>query len=565
MKVTDYIVTFLKSKGVNDIFGYPGGVVCHLMDSISKVETVEAHLNYNEQGAALAACGYAQSIKDLGVAYATSGPGATNLVTGIANAYFDSIPTLFFTGQVDTYASVDEYPIRQRGFQETNVVSMVKDITKWAIRVEKPEQIRYCLEKAYYIAKEGNPGPVVLDIPADVQRADVDVEKIEGYVNTEIINEYKNEIKVIKELLDKAERPVVLVGNGVKIANQVVTLRKLVEYIDIPVVTTLPAFDVLPTDHPNNYGFIGTNGHRYANFVIGKSDLIISFGSRLDIRQIGLAREKFNPDAVLVRIDIDEKQLQYRVNDKEYDIVADLGVIMPALLEQLNPCKCFKWLEVCNEIKWRLNGCDSKSYHELISKLSEKLPDDARMTIDVGQHQLWVAQAFQIKQNQEMYMSAGHGTMGYAIPAAIGAFHATNKDIYAICGDGGFMMNIQELQYIKKEKPSIKVICINNYSLGMIRGFQERNFNANYLHTTEKTGYLAPNLKAIAAAFEMQYVGISKIEELTSLDISEKIPMLIEIKINEETVLEPNFGANGVIYDQIPYIDRELLKKLESL
>ena len=333
MKVTDYIVYFFAKKGITTCFGYPGGVICHFIDSVSKQSELKMHINYNEQGSSFAACGYAQYQNRPGIAFSTSGPGATNLVTGIANAYFDSIPCFFLTGQVDTYAFSDGYPVRQRGFQETNVVSMVKDISKWSIRIDDPQKIRYCLEKGYYMATSGNPGPVVLDLPADVQRADVDVDKLEPYVEPDAANvDYDTIRDDLFKLLSTYKRPVIIAGSGIKRANQKEPFICFVEKMGIPVVSSLPMIDILPFDHPLYFGFIGTNGHRYANFLLGKADLIISFGSRLDIRQIGLARDKFAPQAQLVRIDIDDKALGYEVNNNEMNIQRMLKSAIVALI-----------------------------------------------------------------------------------------------------------------------------------------------------------------------------------------------------------------------------------------
>ena len=314
MKVTDYIIEFLISRGVTDIFGYPGGVICHLMDSVTKYPgKIEARLNYHEQAAAFAACGYAQETCGLGVAFATSGPGATNLMTGIANAYFDSIPVIFLTGQVDTYALKGEIPIRQCGFQETDIVSMAKPITKYAVRVDDPTEIKRELEKAYSMAIGGNPGPVVIDLPADVQRANIEIEKCMDYTDeAESETDYKAIAAALNKELQNASRPCLLIGNGVKQAGMAQGVKGLIKRLNIPAVFSMPAFDTLPYSDHLNFGFIGANGHRYANFVLGKSDLIIVIGSRLDLKQVGSNREDFAPRARIIRIDIDAGNLEYQ-------------------------------------------------------------------------------------------------------------------------------------------------------------------------------------------------------------------------------------------------------------
>lgn len=565
MKVTDYIVSFLINKGITDCFGYPGGVICHFIDSVSKYSKINAHINYNEQGSAFAACGYSQYLGKPGVAYSTSGPGATNLVTGIANAYFDSTPCIFLTGQVDTYASADDFPVRQRGFQETNVVSMVKDISKWAVRVDDPKKIKYCLEKAYYVATSGNPGPVVLDLPADVQRADIDFTSIDSFVNPEEdAIDYKSIAKIIVQEISHASRPVIIAGNGIKQAGLKDKFKSLVEKMGAPIVFSLSAFDLLSYEHPINYGFIGTNGHRYANFLLGKADLIVSLGSRLDIRQIGLAREQFAPQAKLVRVDIDSESFSYKVHENEQSYYADLKKLIPEMLNQVDGFDFSEWLGVCNEIKNSLVGFDDRDYNTIISQVSELIPDGINFTIDVGQHQLWFAQSSKIKEHQSVFMSSGHGSMGYSLPAAIGLYYASHRPVVVICGDGGLMMNVQELQFIKRDALPIKIICINNSSLGMIRGFQERNFNCNYQLTTESSGYLAPNFKKLADAFGMKYTYIERIDDAKSIEFDDKAE-LIELRITNETVLEPNFGRTGQIQDQLPYLERDLFNRLMAL
>lgn len=569
MKVTDYIIEFLIDKGISDIFGYPGGVICHFIDSTTKyLDKINAHINYHEQASAFAACGYAQASGKLGVAYTTSGPGATNLVTGVANAYFDSIPTMFFTGQVDTYGLKGSIPIRQRGFQETDVVSIVNGITKYAVRIDNPEDIRYELEKAYYKAVTGNPGPVVIDLPADVQRAEVDVNKLHGYEKTsKSVNDYNEEISYMAQVLNEAKRPCLLVGNGVKQSGMKVLLKRIAEYINIPMVFSMPAFDTLPYEHNLNFGFIGANGHRYGNFVLGKSDLIITIGSRLDLKQVGNNREKFAEQARIIRIDIDKLSFEYKVHQEEKQIQADVRDFLPQWFEKLELFKKVDsaWVDVCGVIKEKLLVYDDESYTSLICKFGEYLRDNTSITVDVGQSQVWLAQQLHIKDNQNVHMSAGHGSMGYSLPAAIGAYYGLKKPVYCFNGDGGIQMNLQELQYLSREKLPVTVVVINNRALGMIRGFQEANFEQNYAQTIEGTGYSTPDFSKIAKAYDIPYICIEEVTDIEKLESVEEGPKFVEIVIPVNTILKPNFGANGFIQDQRPYIDRELYEELMKL
>lgn len=567
MKVTDYIIEYIVKQGVTDIFGYPGGVICHFMDSATKYTSdINVHINYHEQAAAFAACGYAQEKCEVGVAFSTSGPGATNLVTGIANAYFDSIPVVFFTGQVDTYGLKGKLPVRQRGFQETDMVSIVKSITKYAVRVDSPENIRYELEKAFYIAKEGNPGPVLIDLPADVQRADVRVDSLQGYKGDLSINKFSKEADIILKKLREANRPCLLVGNGIKQSGCKKEIKRIVERLQIPTVFSMPAFDTLSYENKYNYGFIGANGHRYGNFVLGKADLIICLGSRMDLKQVGNDRKKFAAQAEIIRVDIDKNNFQYMVHNNEIQIYADIRLLLHTLEEHItDEIKCNEqWNRACNEIKKTLANYDDEEYTLLLKNYAESMPDEISMTLDVGQSQVWCAQQIHVKENQSVHMSAGHGTMGYALPAAIGSYYASRKPVVCFNGDGGIQMNIQELQFLAREKLPITVVILNNHALGMIRGFQEANFEANYTQTIEGTGYAVPDFEKIAYAYGMNYKKVLYMDELSELNTVQG-PSIIEIALPINTSLNPNFGRNGLIQDQRPYIDRKLYDKLMEL
>lgn len=567
MKVTDYIIEFLVENDTTDVFGYPGGVICHLIDSATKYSNkISIHTNYHEQASAFSACGYAQECGKLGVAFSTSGPGATNLITGIANAFFDSIPVLFLTGQVDTYALKGDFSIRQRGFQETDIVSMVTPITKYAVRVDKPEDIVYELEKAVAIAFQGNSGPVLLDLPADVQRAEIEISHCRHYILDNHENaDYHEIVKKLNEKISCSNRPCLLVGNGVKQSFRVDLLKEIIHKANIPTVFSMPAFDTLPFDDEYNFGFIGANGHRYSNFVLGKSDLIISIGSRLDLKQVGNNRSEFAKQANIIRIDIDEDNLCYKVHNDEVQIKADIKELLMHWLDSEIPIVNQEWNLVCKELKYRLMGYDNREYTSLLCEFCEQIPSDTTITADVGQSEVWIAQQLHVKDRQSVHMSAGLGSMGYSLPAAIGAYYATNKPVVSFNGDGGIQMNIQELQFIARERLPITVVVINNQSLGMIRGFQEANFDKNYSQTTNKTGYSTPDFSKIAKAYGLNYKKVECKKDVNGLAINYGTSKLIELVINEDTVLEPNFGRNGLIQDQRPYLDRTVFDELMKL
>lgn len=549
MKASDYIVEYLLRQNITDVFGYPGGMVTHLMDSLSKFP-IKTHVTYHEQGAAFAACGYAQTTGKVGVAYATSGPGATNLVTGICNAYFDSIPTLFITGQVNTFEYKGELGVRQRGFQETDIVSIVSPVTKYAVRITDATKLKWYLDYAFYIAQEGRRGPVLLDIPMDIFRADIDPQSMEGF-EAPVYNRDTSFDK-LKEALSKASRPVILAGSGIKTSNAADKFNEVIRKHDIPVVTTMLAVDTAK----DSYGFIGAYGTRTANFIVAKSDLVISLGARLDVRQTGARRENFAPDAVIVRVEIDAGELSLRVHDDEIQIHADVNDVLDTLLEA-DTRDLTGWNDVCRKIREELKDIDDRLPNKYVSRISELIPENSVITTDVGQNQVWVAQSFKVKDGQRIFFSGGHGAMGYSLPAAIGCALADGKAVYSFQGDGGIQMNIQELQTIARENLPVKIILFNNSALGMIRHFQEMYFEDNYVQTVPSGGYTVPDFGAIAAAYKIPYKCIGKVEDVDDSLFDAEGPQFVEVRITEPTYVYPKLEYGKPNQDQEPLLDRK--------
>ena len=369
MRASDYIVEFLIRKGITDVFGYPGGMVTSLMDSFGKYsDKISAHVTYHEQGAAFAACGYAQTSGKPGVAYATSGPGATNLITGICNAYFDSIPAIFITGQVNSNEAKGLYEVRQRGFQETDIVSIVKPITKYAVYIDKAEILQDELEKAYSIAMSGRRGPVLIDVPMNVFRAEINVEAEVYCDDFQIGGDVDNIVHILSDALYKSNCPVFLIGGGVKSSGYEEKIRNAMMQLKIPVVSSMVAVDVMRNYH-QYYGFLGAYGTRAANFIVAKSDLVISLGTRLDIRQVGAKRDQFAPNAKIIRFDIDEGELTYKVHEDEVQVRADLGTVLNAI-EKLEVKERSTWLNVCDERKHLLSNIDDNNISNLVRNMS---------------------------------------------------------------------------------------------------------------------------------------------------------------------------------------------------
>lgn len=562
MLVSEYIVSFLAKQGIDHVFGYPGGMVTYLMDALDKNSSVQAHLCYHEQGAALAACGYGLTKGLPGVAYATSGPGATNLLTGIANAYFDSIPTIFLTGQVNTY-DMKMGKERQHGFQETDIVSMAKPVTKEAVQVTRADEIPEVLTRLYQTAMSGRKGPVLLDVPMDVQRSMIDVEPEQLDLNR--VYDVQAVTIAIAELLKKAKHPLIIAGAGIRQADAVNVFRHFVEQIQVPVVTSMVAVDLLPSDYTMNLGFIGAYGHRWANFATEKADLLLVIGSRMDGRQTGSNKDWFAPQAKIIRIDVDGNELTTKVKENEISYQVDLKEVLIGLsARDWKTDSWAKWRQICDTLRSKLNTLDGTPENKWVERISDLIPAAAVITTDVGQNQVWVAQSFNVRQQQILF-SGGHGTMGFSLPAAIGASLAADRSlVYAFAGDGGFQMNIQELQTIVREKLPVKIMLMNNESLGMIRHFQEMYFASNFMQTKPNHGYTVPDFVRIAQAYGIKAMRIEKPEDFGDT-LTSREPMLYDIQCGKDTYIFPKLAIKKPIYDQEPLMARALLAEMKKL
>ena len=531
MKVSDYIIKFLESEGVSDIFGLPGVGVGHFMNSIITLDSpIKSHCVYNEQGAAFAACGFAQASHKVGLAYSTAGPGGTNLITGIANAYCDSIPTVFIHGEKDTYALKGKYKLRQKASQEVDIVNVCKPMTKWSYLIKDVNEVRYVFEKAFYLAKSGRPGPVLIDLPTDIQRCDVNPDDLVGF---EIPSEpdYSKELELIKLSIEKSSKPLFLVGGGVRQAAKDNYVLELSKKLNIPIVTSLVAFD-LYINEDNNIGFTGMDGDLAANKAVADCDLLITLGARLNFKQVNNNREGFAKNAKVIRIDCDPGELEYRLRDED-TICADINYLLPQLIQELPHMhsKDKGWLDTC--ILQKSSYGRRKSLNpigdQVIKEVLARIPGGVHITVDTGSHRRWMMAQHNFKPGQRLHQSSGLASMGYALPAAIGVFYATKVPVICIDGDGGIMMNLQELQFINRDRLPITIILFNNHCYGDIMEFQKKVFQGNYYITTEDSGYKSADYEAIAKAFNLSYT--RKLFSDTDWDIpyvSDK-PQLIEI------------------------------------
>lgn len=561
MKLSDYLVEELYSLTKTDkIFGYIGGMVAHVVDSIYQNSSVEMVNMITEQGAGFAAEGYARTTGKLGVAIATSGPGATNLVTPIANCYFDSTPVLFITGQVNTY-EYQTYDIKQCGFQETNIVDIVKPITKYAKIITKAQDIKYELQKAVSIAMSGRKGPVLLDIPMNIQREEINLEELLEYDNK--IN-VPNTVTFDTSLLREANRPLVLVGNGINLSDARDELMYFLKKSQIPVVQSLLGIDCISFDYEYNLGLIGTYGNRAANIALYYSDVLLVLGSRLDIRQTG-GNADFMKNKKIIHVDIDKRELDCPKFNKlaiNADIKAFLNYVNKFDFKPQNSV----WNDKCKSLKNTFAN-DNKIYktpNVILSQICNLAKEDDVIITDVGQNQVWTAQSVSPKTGQRIFSSAGHGCMGFALPAAIGSSFSDRK-VFAICGDGGFQMNIQELEIIKRRNIPIKIVVMNNKNLGMVRTFQELYFDNRLASTVED--YSCPNFEKIANAYGINAITIDAddfdIEKVTAL-LSSNEPVLLNIEMKIQTQVEPRVQFGNSIQNGHPLLQDKFFDDLEK-
>ena len=573
IKISDYIIEFLLSKNINKTFGYIGGAIAHIYHSIDKYKEMEIINCIHEQGAGFAAEGYARITGKSGVAFATSGPGATNLITPIGSCYFDSVPTMFITGQVNTYEYKYDKPVRQIGFQETDIVSIIRPIVKYAVMVDKVEDIRYELEKAYYLSQEGRKGPVLVDIPMNIQRTEVDISSLKSFFDS---NEYfelennkkeKNNVDEVINLLKESKRPIVLIGGGVRLSNANVELLNYVEKYSIPVVYSLMGKDAISEDYKYNLGLIGSYGNRYGNLALANSDLILVLGSRLDTRQTGTSLDTFAREAKIIQVDVDKNELGSKIKI-DIEINSDVKDFIATLNKYEINIDTTEWLKKLKEYKNKFSstvGIDNnlKIPNYVVSIISKYLQDED-ICVDVGQHQMWTAQSLNIKATQRVLFSGGMGAMGFALPASIGACIGSNKRTVVIAGDGGIQMNIQELEVINRRKLPIKIFVLNNKNLGMVRQFQELYFDKKYLGTIDD--YSVPNFVDITKAYGIK---ARKIDNISKLEIelkdifSSNEPELINIELPVEmTTVEPKLIVNKPIEDMHPFISKDELSSL---
>lgn len=538
------VLQTLKELGVEIIFGYPGGAMLPLYDAIHNFEGIQHILARHEQGATHEAEGYAKSSGKVGVVVVTSGPGATNAVTGIADAYLDSVPLLVFTGQVGRLS------IGKDAFQEADTVGITAPITKYNYQIRETADIPRIVTEAYYLARTGRPGPVEIDLPKDVSTLEV-TEINDPSLNLPHYHESEKATdEQLQELLTElsvSKKPVIIAGGGINYSGSVDIFRAFVEKYQIPVVSTLLGLGTLPISHELQLGMAGMHGSYAANMALVEADYIINLGSRFDDRVVSNPA-KFAKNAVVAHIDIDAAELG-KIVKTDIPILSDLKVALSRLL-QLNKVKTDfnDWIKTVIENKEKAPFTYEPQNHDIrpqetIKLIGEYTQGDAIIVTDVGQHQMWVAQYYPYKNARQLITSGGMGTMGFGIPAAIGAKLAQpNKNVIVFVGDGGFQMTNQELALLNGYGITIKVVLINNHSLGMVRQWQESFYEER---RSQSVFDVEPNFQLLAEAYGIKHVKLDNPKTLADdlKIITEDEPMLIEVLISKSEHVLPMIPA----------------------
>lgn len=548
----------LKRLGVTDIFGYPGGAVIPIYNEIYDFEGINHYLARHEQGAAHEADGYARASGKCGVCLATSGPGATNLVTGIMTAHMDSIPLLAITGQVASHL------LGKDAFQESDIIGITMPVTKNNYLVKDIREIASTVKEAYYLATTGRPGPVLVDITRDAQLAEISYEEFEAIFNEPISLEgydpnyigHPKQIKKAIELLKEAKRPLIVAGHGVLLSGATEELYKLATTCQIPVTNTLLGLGSFPGEHQLSLGMLGMHGTVYANYATNEADVVLALGIRFDDRIAGVPKE-FCKDATIIHVDIDPAEIG---KNKRIDvpIVGDLKHVLNEMNHELTPQTHEDWLERIREwreeypIRVRPHEGDSLLPQKVIYEIDNILKGNAIVVTDVGQHQMWTSQFITFSKPNTIITSGGAGTMGFGLPAAIGAqVAAPDKKVVLITGDGGLQMNSQELLLLKAYNIPVKVVIINNGFLGMVRQWQEL-FNQHRYSFVDLS--INPDFETLAKAYGVQGVTLSTIEELRSqlrdLILSDE-PVVINCVVKKEENVFPMIPAGCSAKDMI--------------
>ncbi|MFA6081580.1 MAG: thiamine pyrophosphate-binding protein [Patescibacteria group bacterium] len=533
MRVADYIINFIYQKGTDTIFTLAGGGAMFLNDAVACHKKMKYVCNHHEQASAMAAEAYAKTNNGIGAVMVTSGPGSTNAITGLLEAWQNSIPVIFISSQAkkSQMTHFAGTPLRQFGVQELDIIPIIKPLTKYSAYIEKPEDVRFHLEKAYESMLTGRPGPVWLDIPPDVASQIIDPLKLNGIrankITADISKATNQEINLVIELLNKSKKPVIVAGGGIKLAKAIKEFRELVSFLKIPVVVPEMGTDILEFDQPEYLGQGGTKGDRTGNIVMQNSDLILSIGSRLAVSFTGHEFDKYAPQAKKIVVDVDKKEHQKKTIKIDHLIISDAKYFINELIKNKSKLKVKdSWLKKCQVIKNKyspylpkiIDKNDQVNMYHAVNEISKySHPGDFFIT-DAGVTAYIVVQTLKFKKDQRMILPGATLTMGYNLPAIIGIWAARkNASIVCITGDGSLQMNIHELAIVKFHKIPAKIFVINNHGYLAIRTTQKNFFQGRLIGEGIKSGVPMPDTQEIAKAYKIKYVGIKNYHELSKV------------------------------------------------
>lgn len=580
MKLSDYVIDFLARRGVTHFFGMSGGAAIHLFDSVARHPGTRYVCTTHEQCAAMAADGYARATGRLGVAMSTSGPGATNLLTGICCSYYDSVPTLMLTGQVATHRLKGDRPVRQVGFQETDVLSIYGSVTKYAVQLRDPRSIRFHLEKAFYMAFEGRPGPVLLDLPDDLQRVDINPDQLSGFIPPEMPDnaECQAGIEQLLGLLGKAERPVMVLGGGLKtppIARELIA--DFVERLGIPVLLTWAGLDLVPAEHPLRVGTFGVYGPRAGNFAVQNADLVICVGTRLSQNITGGILNSFARFATVAMVDVDPGemnkfdgrgiQVSLRLRARAADFLATALPRLrqlPARIGAVWLARIRHWQEIFPlppSVKADGQAACVDAYR-FVEELSLHLPEGETAFVDTGGNLTWTCNGLRVKRGQQVFSAWNNTPMGYALPAALGAAFALQRPVTCITGDGGLLLCLGELATVIHHRLPLRIVLFNNHGHGIQKQTIETWLNGAYEGVHPASGVAMPDFARVAAAMDFKVITIdSEAAMATQLAAvyAEPGPIFCNVEINPNQKLYPVLKFGAALENQLPALAEQLI------
>ena len=556
MKVSDYIIQFLYEKyNVDTIFTVSGGGCIHLLDSLGRNKNVNYIANHHEQGSAIAAEGYARHKNNLGACLVTSGPGGTNCLTGTLCSYLDSVPVIVISGQVNKAMTTNflGLDMRQLGDQEFNIVKTASTMTKYAVQINDPSEVRLHLEKACHLATTGRPGPVWIDIPLDVQSAQIEPENLVSFFdshNEQPVIASEEDIQKIICNLNNCKKPLLIIGNGVRISDGLESLYRFLEKTKIPVITAVNGNDIVNESYSNYYGRFGTHAQICANNIINEADLILSIGSRLYVRQIGYNFDAFAKNAYKIVVDIDDKELNKPTLRADIKIQSDAKYFLDCLNKNEIKKVSNNWISQCNDFKSdkvldkHRDKKDITSNYYLIEKLSEILDSKFDIVTSDGSANVVTMQVAKLKNGQRLITNTGCAPMGYGLPCAIGVA-CNNQEVLCIEGDGSLHMNIQELQTVKHNMLPIKILLLNNDGYLSIK-ITQKTFFGIYVGSEKTSGVSFPNFENIAKAYEIPYYSIknnSEVENTLKAFLEKNGPCICEVFTDPNELHEPKVVA----------------------